>query len=49
MTAHGDSKMCLTMRGVAGQIHTVEVQLALSLLYSTAITLSEASEPVMYF
>ena len=49
MVAHGDRKMCITVRGVADQIHIVEVRLVLSLLYSTAITLLEAFEFVMCF
>jgi len=49
MAAHGDREMCITVTGVAGQIHIVEVLLVLSLLYSTAITLPEAFESVMCF
>jgi hypothetical protein len=49
MAAHGDRKMCINVRGVADQIHIVEVRLVLILLYTTAITLSEAFEYIMYF
>jgi hypothetical protein len=47
MEAHGGRNMHITVRGVAGQIHIVEVRLALSLLYTTAIALPEAFESVM--
>ena len=49
MAARGDRKMCITVRGVADQIHIVEVWLVLSLLYSTAINLPEAFESVICF
>jgi hypothetical protein len=47
VATNGGRNMCITMRGLVGQIYRVEVRLVQSLLYSSAITLPETFKTVM--